>query len=879
MISSEAPQSGLANLMAMKGRYGDTELVHMSRPEVQGLASLGKVTINPDTGLPEAFKLGGIFKTIIPMATTAIGGFLGGPMGAAAGNALGQFAMGERDIGKLALGAMMTYGMGAMSASSGSAAAGASSSVTAAGNTGAATASQAARAGVGTDGLNAAWNSAPAVSQVAPYTPPSPSFGGANAGWQSAASPNGFDAYLSPDAIPYTSPVPSAVTQTALQAPAPQTYNITEGSEGFLGFGKYKPGNNLTASDMAKRGITTIKTPDGDYISASDMGMKGTDYAKAHFSSPSTLIGGGLSAISNGVFEEEYPEYKESERIPFKPKNLKLIADPNTGKHRYIEIPDEEAQQSRFAAEGGLIGLANGGSVSNSTSPLAESLDGLQSLGSTSVLKPTTINNSGLTLEELGGGKHRYNRNVPLAEPVVEAKAVKEILGNPSDNAEDGTDMFSHQNMDPYGMTGKGLSTFWDGDPRTSLVPSWSHPARSPITEKDIAIYDAMKAANQASLSEAATANTPAETAQAVSMGIDTFDMDYMDEESATSGSSTGSSDGSGSASNEGQDEGNDIATGGLVGLTNSERKNVQYLADGGIVSLAEGKRPVSEKDSKNKNSFNLKDFNSIIELGVGYPELKKMLDGETAASKSIAKRLTATNPDSGAKGIFQFIPDVAKDLGTSTAKIEKMTVKEQADLYAKYLKWWKYKPGTPLGMMQAAPAHANKPDDFIVYKKGSEAFKQNHGWIGDDGEITVGSIKRYYNPVKRPRPKDKPAELLEDSGLASIDPPTFDNRPVIKKATGGGIGGYFEGQVDGRGNGMSDEIPFEVEGNDPDKALLSRDEYVIPADAVAMLGNGSSNGGAERLDQFIKQLRTQSFGTQEQQQPIERQQGLSGLI
>ena len=146
-------------------------------------------------------------------------------------------------------------------------------------------------------------------------------------------------------------------------------------------------------------------------------------------------------------------------------------------------------------------------------------------------------------------------------------------------------------------------------------------------------------------------------------------------------------------------------------------------------------------------------------------------------------------------------------------------------------------------------------------------------------GEITVGSIKRYYNPVKRPRPKDKPAELLEDSGLASIDPPTFDNRPVIKKATGGGIGGYFEGQVDGRGNGMSDEIPFEVEGNDPDKALLSRDEYVIPADAVAMLGNGSSNGGAERLDQFIKQLRTQSFGTQEQQQPIERQQGLSGLI
>lgn len=44
--------------IASKGRYGDTELLHVNKRELAGLASLmpgGKLTKNPDTGLPEAF--------------------------------------------------------------------------------------------------------------------------------------------------------------------------------------------------------------------------------------------------------------------------------------------------------------------------------------------------------------------------------------------------------------------------------------------------------------------------------------------------------------------------------------------------------------------------------------------------------------------------------------------------------------------------------------------------------------------------------------------------------------------------------------------------------------------------------------------------------
>ena len=101
----------------------------------------------------------------------------------------------------------------------------------------------------------------------------------------------------------------------------------------------------------------------------------------------------------------------------------------------------------------------------------------------------------------------------------------------------------------------------------------------------------------------------------------------------------------------------------------------------------------------------------------------------------------------------------------------------------------------------------------------------------------------------------------------------------ILPLSEGGTIDQYFEGQVIGRGDGQSDQILFEVEGKNPDMALLSRDEYVLPADAVSMLGNGSSNAGAKELDNFVKNLRQQSFGTQQQQRQINPQRGLSALV
>jgi SOS response regulatory protein OraA/RecX len=72
----------LANHMASKGRNGDSMLVHMAPSEVAGLQALGlshgiTMTINPHTGLPEAFSFKKLLKSALPM----IAGFALGPAG------------------------------------------------------------------------------------------------------------------------------------------------------------------------------------------------------------------------------------------------------------------------------------------------------------------------------------------------------------------------------------------------------------------------------------------------------------------------------------------------------------------------------------------------------------------------------------------------------------------------------------------------------------------------------------------------------------------------------------------------------------------------------------------------------------------------------
>ena len=90
------PLGKVGETMGRMGRMGDTTLVHMNPQEVQGLSSLGKLTYNPVTGLPEAFN----FKNLIGPIAGIGGAMMGLPTWQIAGLTGIGTAVAEGDVGK-----------------------------------------------------------------------------------------------------------------------------------------------------------------------------------------------------------------------------------------------------------------------------------------------------------------------------------------------------------------------------------------------------------------------------------------------------------------------------------------------------------------------------------------------------------------------------------------------------------------------------------------------------------------------------------------------------------------------------------------------------------------------------------------------------------
>ena len=90
------------------------------------------------------------------------------------------------------------------------------------------------------------------------------------------------------------------------------------------------------------------------------------------------------------------------------------------------------------------------------------------------------------------------------------------------------------------------------------------------------------------------------------------------------------------------------------------------------------------------------------------------------------------------------------------------------------------------------------------------------------------------------------------------------------KLAAGGGItsgGDYAAGGklLRGPGDGMSDSIPAMITGSKPQRAALADGEFVVPADVVSHLGNGSTEAGSRKLYAMMHKIRKDRTGRQRQ--------------
>lgn len=88
-------------------------------------------------------------------------------------------------------------------------------------------------------------------------------------------------------------------------------------------------------------------------------------------------------------------------------------------------------------------------------------------------------------------------------------------------------------------------------------------------------------------------------------------------------------------------------------------------------------------------------------------------------------------------------------------------------------------------------------------------------------------------------------------------------------------LGGYSDGGrlLRGPGDGMSDNIPATIAHKQP--ARLADGEFVVPADVVSHLGNGSTDAGAKRLYAMMDKVREARTGSKKQGKEIKAEKYL----
>jgi hypothetical protein len=111
----------------------------------------------------------------------------------------------------------------------------------------------------------------------------------------------------------------------------------------------------------------------------------------------------------------------------------------------------------------------------------------------------------------------------------------------------------------------------------------------------------------------------------------------------------------------------------------------------------------------------------------------------------------------------------------------------------------------------------------------------------------------------------NNPTNIPLSTDMLSHIPQEARPAGIMGYAAGGSLGSYSDGghMLKGPGDGMSDSIPANIDGKRP--ARLADSEFVVPADVVSHLGNGSSDAGAKKLYKMMDNVRKARTGKRKQ--------------
>lgn len=159
----------------------------------------------------------------------------------------------------------------------------------------------------------------------------------------------------------------------------------------------------------------------------------------------------------------------------------------------------------------------------------------------------------------------------------------------------------------------------------------------------------------------------------------------------------------------------------------------------------------------------------------------------------------------------------------------------------------------TPVGMDQPMRMQAGGIADMMPGAE-REAAPMN------DKDIVAESIRAIRGELPEQEAAIVLGQFLQTYGEEAFRKLVDD----VQSGRAEGAGGDMEGTVQGPGDGMDDLVPATMDDGSQD-VLLSDGEFIVPADVVSGLGNGSTDAGAEELHRMMDRVRQERTGRTEQ--------------
>ena len=133
------------------------------------------------------------------------------------------------------------------------------------------------------------------------------------------------------------------------------------------------------------------------------------------------------------------------------------------------------------------------------------------------------------------------------------------------------------------------------------------------------------------------------------------------------------------------------------------------------------------------------------------------------------------------------------------------------------------------------------------------------------DADPTTRGQDSFTAALTRLNSRQKKANIKGLPALKAAMQPLGNIEEAAKGGVMSSLGGYSDGgrMLKGPGDGMSDSIPASIGNKQP--ARLADGEFVVPADVVSHLGNGSTDAGARKLYSMMDKIRKARTGKKKQ--------------